>query len=191
MYSDFWVLHAWVHQHHLQYFKLLYVRNLFNEGIHLTFSTFCVRVTLTGLDVRRQNHRISQVGRDPEDNRVQPPTPRITTQKSDHTSESGAATLLELQQLEAVPTALGACSNAQTPCGEESNLALPCHSSMLFPHIMSQSPERRNQCCPPLPSWGSCGPQRGFPSVSSGLRRLRDLRYSPHRSSPPNPFPSS
>jgi len=66
--------------------------------------------------------------------------------------ESIVQTLLELQQLETMTTALGSLFHAH--CSVVKNLflmpivTLPWHSSMLFPRVLSLSTESRAQCCP-------------------------------------------
>lgn len=61
--------------------------------------------------------------------------------------------LLELQQLGAVPTALGSLSQCPTTLWVQNlsltpSLTLPCPSSMPFPRVLSLSPESRAQRLP-------------------------------------------
>jgi len=59
---------------------------------------------------------------------VQIPALHSTTQNSDHMSESGVQTLLELQQLNAVPTALGSPFHAHSPLVQPLSLTPSCPS---------------------------------------------------------------
>jgi len=109
------------------------------------------------------------------DHWVQLPAPHSTTQKSDHITETVVQTLLELWQLSAVTTALGSLFHARSHSHVDNLFLtpshLPWHSSVLFPGVLSLSPECRAQRCPsaPHPSAWDAAAQRGVEPDSASL----------------------
>lgn len=71
------------------------------------------------------------------------------------------------------------------------SLDLPWHNFMLFLGPYHWSPERRDECLPLLfPSWGSCRPPGGVPSVSSSLGWTNQgISAAPPTASSADPLP--
>jgi len=97
------------------------------------------------------SHRTSQLGRDIQGSLSPNPGPTQHHPKSNPTSESTVQILLELQQLRAVPTALGSLFHAHSSLIQNPQLPLPWHSSMLFPQALSLSQRAELSAAPPLP----------------------------------------
>jgi len=98
-------------------------------------------------------------------------------------SERTVQTLLKLQKLGAMTTALGCLFHAYHPLGCKnlfltSSLTLPGHSSMPFPQDLSQTPESRAQHSPSTPCEELQLPTRPLLSLlCSGLNKPRNLSH--------------
>ena len=109
--------------------------------------------------------------------------PHRITQNPNPMSESTIQMLLELQQLRAVPTALGSLFHAYRPLVQTLSLTPTCpsqHSSMLFPQALSLSHRAELSASSPLPG-RSCSHHEASPQLlCSGLNQARDLSPSPY-----------
>ena len=106
-------------------------------------------------------------------------------------SEGGVQTLLELQQLRAVPTALGSPFHAHHPLVQTLSLTSSCPSpagSMPFPRALSLSQRAELSAAPRFPV-RSCSRHEASPQLlCSALSKPRDLSPSSHIL-PSRPFP--
>jgi len=110
-----------------------------------------------------------------KDHWVQLLAPHSTTQNSNPMSESGVQTLLELQQLEAIPTALGSLFRAHHPLVQTLSLTPFPAPPLTQLHAVPSGPvavtQSRAQRCPPLPV-RSCSRHEASPQLlCSALRK--------------------
>jgi len=114
---------------------------------------------------------------------VQLPAPHGTTQNSNPMFESSAQMPFELQQVGAVPTALGSPFHAHRPLVQPHSQTPSCpspDSSMPFPRALSLSHRAELSAVPPLPV-RSCSRHEASPQLlCSALSTPRGLSRSSH-----------